>query len=236
MEFLCSNLLFLFDETPESAADTLNLICILAVLFTAALTVTLCLKKRAFTAKELAFAGISISAGFLLSFIKLAPVQYGGSITLCSMLPVMLFAYYYGFSHGLLIGTVYGLLQFVQSPYILTVATFALDYVFAFACVAFAAFGAKFKNRALGLTAGTVFTYGARFLMHFLSGLVYFSKNAVWTNLPASSGALYSFLYQTVYLVPDFALTLAAFLLLNKFGIIEKLKPATFSSGNNLSA
>lgn len=236
MEFLCSNLLFLFDETPESAADVLNLVCTLAVMLTAALTLALCLKKRAFSPKELAFAGISVSAGFLLSFIKLTPVQYGGSITLCSMLPVMLFAYFYGFSHGLLVGVVFGLLQFIQTPYVLTPATFALDYVFAYACIALAALGAKFKNKSLGIIAGTSFAYLGRFIMHFLSGLVYFSKNAVWTTLPASSGALYSFLYQTVYLVPDFTITLAAFLLLNKFGIIEKLKPFISLRGENLSA
>lgn len=225
MLFSCSNLLFLFDEAPESAAKVLNLISMGVILLAAAIMLLLSLKKRAFDSKELAFAGIAVSAGFLLSFIKIAPVEYGGSITLASMLPVMLFAYYYGFSHGLLVGVIFGLLNFIQSPYILTPATFLLDYVLAYACIAFASIIAKFKNKTAGIIAGTALTYSARFLMHFLSGLVYFSKNAIWTNLPASSGALYSFLYQIVYLVPDFAITLIAFLLLNKYDVLQKLSP-----------
>ncbi len=225
MLFSCSNLLFLFDEVPESATDAISLISIAIVLLVVVAAILLCVKKRAFSSKELAFAGISISAGFLLSILKVTPVPNGGSVTLASMLPVMLFAYYYGFTHGLLVGAIFGLMQFIQSPYILTPATFALDYLLPFACIAFASIGTRFKNKPLGIVCGTLLTYVGRFLMHFLSGLVYFSKNAVWTTLPATSGALYSFLYQTVYLLPDMVITLVAFLLLYRYGVIDKLSP-----------
>lgn len=219
------NLLFLFDTAPEGTETTLNFICIGAIIVLAALAIFLCFKTKTFSSKELAFAGISISAGFLLSFIKIAPVAYGGSITLASLVPVMLFAYFYGFSHGLLVGVIFGLLQFIQAPYILTPITFVLDYILPFGCIAFAAFGAKFKNKTAGLVCGAVFAYIGRFVMHFLSGLVYFDKGAIWTDLPATNGAVYSFLYNAVYLLPDCALAIVALIILSKSGVIEKLAP-----------
>lgn len=222
---LFSNLLFLFDELPEGTETILYFVSIGAVLALVAVALLLCFKAKAFSSKELAFAGISIASGFLLSFIKIAPVNNGGSITLASMVPVILFAYFYGFTHGLLVGVVYGLLQFIQEPYILTPVTFILDYILPFGCISLAALGAKFKNRTLGLVLGTIFAFAGRFLMHFLSGLVYFSKGSIWTTLPATSGALYSFLYQTVYLVPDMIIALVAVTVLLKLGVIEKLAP-----------
>lgn len=222
---LFSNLLFFFDESPKGTEITLNFICIGAVLIVAAIALILCFKAKAFSSRELAFAGISIASGFLLSFIKVAPVTYGGSITLASMVPVILFTYFYGFTHGLLVGVVYGLLQFIQDPYILTPITFVLDYILPFACISLASIGAKFKNKTLGVSLSAVFVYAGRFLMHFLSGLVYFAKDAIWTTLPATSGALYSFLYQTVYLVPDCVIAVIALIILSKTGVIEKLAP-----------
>ena len=222
---LFSNLLFFFDELPEGTENVLYFVCIGAVLVLIAVCLLLCFKSKAFSSRELSFAGIAIASGFVLSFIKIKPVANGGSITLASMVPVILFAYFYGFTHGLLVGVVYGLLQFIQEPYILTPVTFILDYILPFACISLASIGAKFKNKTLGLILGAVFAFAGRFLMHFLSGLVYFSMGKIWTTLPATNGALYSFLYQTIYLVPDLAIAVVALIILSKTGVIEKLAP-----------
>lgn len=222
---LFSNLLFFFDKLPEGTEITLNFICIGAVLIVAAIALILCFKAKAFSSRELAFAGIAIASGFVLSFIKIAPVPYGGSITLASMVPVILFAYFYGFTHGLLVGVVYGLLQFIQEPYILTPVTFILDYILPFACISLSSIGAKFKNKTLGVILGAVFAFAGRFLMHFLSGLVYFSKGSVLDSLPQTSGALYSLAYNAVYLVPDCVIAVIALIILSKTGVIEKLAP-----------
>ena len=42
---------------------------------------------------NLVTGGVLVALGTALSFIKVFDLPYGGSITLCSMLPVMLFAY-----------------------------------------------------------------------------------------------------------------------------------------------
>lgn len=43
--------------------------------------------------QNLALAGLLIALGTILSFLKLFDLPYGGSVTICGMLPVMVFAY-----------------------------------------------------------------------------------------------------------------------------------------------
>ena len=42
---------------------------------------------------NLVLAGVMIALGTVLNFIKFLDMPYGGSITLCSMLPIMNYAY-----------------------------------------------------------------------------------------------------------------------------------------------
>jgi len=89
-------------------------------------------EKRQFDTKRLAFAGICVAMSFVLALIKVKPVQYGGSITLASFVPILIYAYVYGVADGCMVGLIHGLLNFIESPYILTPATFVLDYLLAF--------------------------------------------------------------------------------------------------------
>ena len=90
--------------------------------------------KSGFDSRCIAFAGISIALSFTLSYIKLWRMPQGGSVTLVSVLPIMLFSYVYGAKKGVLIGLIYGVLQSVQDPYIVHPAQFLLDYPIAYAC------------------------------------------------------------------------------------------------------
>lgn len=185
-------------------------------------------KKRMRTI-DVVYGGISLALSFVLSYIKIAPVTYGGSITLASMLPIILYAYSFGFGKGLIVGLAYGLLQFIQEPYILTPVTFILDYLLAFSSIAIAALPKKFiKNPAGSLFAAASFTYILRFAFHFISGLIYFSMGAIWVNLPADNAVIYSLLYQTVYLVPDWMICIAIMLTLQKFNVFDRISPAKF--------
>ena len=64
--------------------------------------------KRTF---NLVLGGIMVAMATVLSFIAPFKLPYGGSITLCSMLPVMFFSYRCGLKWGLGAGLVYSVIQ-----------------------------------------------------------------------------------------------------------------------------
>ena len=185
---------------------------------------------KPFDARRLAFAGICVAMSFVLSFMKVKPVQYGGSITLASLVPILIFAYVYGPADGFLVGLIHGLLNFVESPYILTPATFLLDYLLAFIGVGFMGFFGKrpHKDKAvLPISLGCVCAFAFRFIAHFSSGVIFFLQDAVWVSLPdwaMQNAFAYSFIYQCVYIPADFLIALFVLITLAKTGVLSKLK------------
>ena len=128
-----------------------------------------------FDTKCLTTAGVCISLSFVLSYIKLFDPPTGGSITLASLLPVMLFAYVYGMKKGLLIGFIYGILQAVQEPWLVHPAQFLLDYPIAFSMVGLAGVFNNF-NILKGLdwlkfSIGAIFAVCFRFASSVLAGI-----------------------------------------------------------------
>ena len=61
---------------------------------------------------------------------------------------------------------------------------------------------------------GAVAAYVWRFVMHFISGIIYFQMGAIWVDLPAESAGVYSLLYNIVYLAPDMVITVAVMVIL----------------------
>lgn len=217
----------------EASAQTTNVVKWISVGAVALLLVViaiLCkLRNSRFDAKRLAFAGVCVATSFTLAMIKFKPVQYGGSITLASFVPVLLYAYVYGVGNGLMVGLIHGLLNFIESPYILTPATFILDYLLAFASIAVMGFFGKMKREeksALPLVLGCVSVYAVRFIAHLISGMIFFLQDAVWVSLPnwaMGNAFLYSFLYQCVYIPADCLIATLVLVLLQKTGVLARL-------------
>ena len=145
---------------------------------------------------------------FALSYIKLFEMPQGGSITLASMLPVMLFAYVYGAKKGLLVGFIYGILQAVQDPYIVHPAQFLLDYPIAFSMVGFAGIFANVKalDKApqVKFALGAVLAGALRFIAHVFSGVFAFGAYALdegFTNFWLYSLGYNSFIFIDVLIV-----------------------------------
>lgn len=164
--------------------------------------------KLSFDARALALAGICAAMSFALSYIKLWDMPAGGSVTLVSLLPVMLYAYIFGAKRGVFVGFVYGVLQAVQDPWLIHPAQFLLDYPVAFSAAGLA--GLFRKNAAIGSYARLKFAVGAfaagtaRFLCHVLSGALAFEAYAEGQN-----AWLYSLGYNA-YVFIDVALVVAA--------------------------
>ena len=84
-----------------------------------------------------------------------------------------------------------------------------LDYIFPFSAICFAGIYRKLiKNATASVTLGTVTFYLVRYLMHFLSGIIYFNAGWVTEGFPASSAVVYSLCYNAVYVFPDMLIAL----------------------------
>ncbi len=150
-------------------------------------------KQKQNTTKKLTYGSICIALSFVLSYIRFFKMPQGGSITAGSMLPVMLFAYWFGPADGVIAGMVYGLLQFIQDPFIARLRLkFFLDYPLAFGALGLA--GLSKKNFSLSLAIGTIF----RFLFSFLSGTLFFVEYAKQVG---EAPVVYSLAYNSVILI-----------------------------------
>ncbi len=172
--------------------------------------------KLRFTSRSLAYAGICVAMSFALSYIKLWDMPNGGSVTLVSLLPVMIYAYAFGAKKGVFVGFAYGVLQATQDPWIIHPAQFLLDYPIAFSCVGLAGlFGGSnvaeekpwLKFLLGGLLAGAF-----RYLCHLLSGVFAFEAYAEGVN-----PWVYSLIYNSyVFVDLAFVLIVGAFVFSSK--------------------
>ena len=144
-------------------------------------------KKRKWTAKMLTSGAIAVSLSFVLSFIRLARMGNGGSVTLASMLPLLLFAAVYGVGPGMVTGIVYGMLQYLQGPEVVHWAQMLLDYPIAFAMLGLAGiyqpFASKKKDWILFLSI-FIAAFG-RFACHTVAGIFWYGSDdyASWSFL-----------------------------------------------------
>ncbi|MBQ2769440.1 MAG: energy-coupled thiamine transporter ThiT [Clostridia bacterium] len=223
--------MFLFSllDVSEKTTDLVKWISVGAIVLLFAVIALIGFSGKKYNAKKLAFAGICVAMSFVLALIKFKPVQYGGSITLASFVPVLIFAYVYGPAEGFLVGLLHGLLNFVESPYILTPATFILDYLLAFAGIGFMGFFGKIKRKeksAMPVVLGCVCVFSFRFLAHLCSGMIFFLQDAVWVSLPdwaMGNAFVYSLIYQCVYVPADALIATLTLIALAKTGVLDKL-------------
>lgn len=162
-------------------------------------------EKFSFDSRSLAYAGVCAGMSYALSYIKLWDMPQGGSVTLVSLLPLMIYAYIFGVKKGIFVGFVYGVLQAVQDPWIIHFAQFVLDYPVAFSACGLAGL---FRNLPLTKKApqvtfaiGTAIGGTMRFICHALSGALAFEAYATGQNVWLYSLAYNSYVFVDVALV-----------------------------------
>ena len=64
-------------------------------------------EKNKMSAKQLACCAMAMALAFITSYIKIFSLPWGGSVTLCSMLFIVLVANWYGVRTGILVGFTY---------------------------------------------------------------------------------------------------------------------------------
>lgn len=186
--------------------------CLLVVAAIVVLVISLTYKKNKFTTKDLALAAVCLGLSFALSYWKVWENPQGGSITVASMLPIMLFAYIAGFRKGTIAGLAYGLLQFIQMLWFVHPVQVLLDYFLAFGAIGLAGAFKHIKAfKRFDFLLGIITVGLVRFFFSMAAGVVFYQEYAVIYN--AEHGVnltvwAYSALYNSVLLI-DSAICLA---------------------------
>ena len=135
----------------------------------------------------LVYGALSITLAFVLSYFKLFTLPLGGTITLLSMLPIFVYAAYFGPVYGFTAAFAFSLLQVIQGAYFVHPVQFILDYFVAFTCLGLASFFPK--NLPLGSAVGGL----ARMIASTISGAVFFASYAAEYGF--SNAWVYSLIY-----------------------------------------
>ena len=159
--------------------------------------------KKRMSTKQLVFCAAAMALAFITSYIRIWNMPWGGSVTLCSMLFIVLVANWYGAGTGIFVGLAYGILQFIQEPYVLSFFQVCCDYILAFAALGVAGFFAKKKH---GLLKGYIAAVLARGAFHALGGYLYW-MDYMPENFPQSLKSIYPIAYNYSYLLVEAVIT-----------------------------
>ncbi len=162
-------------------------------------------EKKGFDSKSVAYAAVCIAMSFALSYLSVFHLPQGGSVTIASLLPLMIYAYMFGVKKGVFAGFVYGILQAVQDPWLIHPAQFLLDYPIAFACIGLAGLFANVKKLdkfpQIQFALGAIVASALRFISHVLSGVFAFSEYAGDLNPWVYSLGYNSFVFADIAIV-----------------------------------
>jgi thiamine transporter len=161
--------------------------------------------------RVLAEIAIGVALATVLSTIKVISMPYGGSVTLGSMVPILLIAFRRDVKVGVTAGVTYGLVQMILDGWFYSPVGMLLDYPLAFGVLGIAAL---FKKRPI---IGVVVALAGRFVLHFVSGVVFFGTYAP----EGMSPVLYSAIYNGGYIFVEIIISGFMVYLLIKRGVLE---------------
>ena len=139
-------------------------------------------KRKMSDTRSIVYGAISIALSFALSYAKLFKLPQGGSVTFASLLPLMIYCCMFGTRRGLIVCTIYGVLQALQDPYIIHPMQFLLDYPLAFGLIGvsgiFMEKGVFKDKKVVAFLLGGVIAVVLRYACHVCSGVFAFADYA----------------------------------------------------------
>jgi len=145
--------------------------------------------------------GVAVALAAVLGQVRLFAMPQGGSVSL-ELLPIVFVAVRRGVAPAAAAGVLYGFVQLMlPGAFVYHPLQALLDYPLAFG--ALAAGGLVLVGGWWSLAAAVALACAARFVFHFLSGLIFFAEYAPEWEAPW----LYSITYNALYLLPEAALT-----------------------------
>ncbi len=166
---------------------------------------------------KFAMSALLVALAYVLSFVKILHLPFGGSITLFSMLFISLPAYFFGISYGFMASVTYSLLQLVVDPYIVHPLQLIMDYTVAFSCFGVVGF---FRHQKNGLQVGFVVACIIRFVSSSISGYVFFKEYAPesWNPL------VYTVVYNGSYIFIECVMSLIFVSVRQVNNLIERIR------------
>ncbi len=161
-----------------------------------------------------------VALGTVLSMIKI-DMPLGGGVTLCSMLPLVLFSYRNGIKWGLGAAFVHSLIQMMlgldnvqyATSMLMAVEIVLLDYLIAYTVLGLAGmFRGKLKSTRAEIAVGAALTVFVRFLCHFASGWMIWE--VLWPNELGYAAPIWSLIYNGSYMGVELVITVITSVLL----------------------
>ena len=158
---------------------------------------------------------LMLAIGTVLSVLSFQGVwALGGSITFCSMLPLVVLSWRWGWKWGLLSAFVFSVLQlmlgYANVQYATSIGMAVLivlfDYILAFSVIGLSGlFRGKFQSECTGIVVSIVVTFLLRLACHFVSGV--WVWEALWPNELGWAAPIWSIAYNASYLLPEILIT-----------------------------
>lgn len=175
---------------------------------------------------------VMVALAAVLSYIRVLHLPWGGSVTLLSMLPIIVYSIRHGVVNGISAAFVFSLIQLGQGAVdglfgwgltpVMLIACIMLDYILPFTLIGLG--GMLRKRGTVGWITGTVCAVLLRFVCHFLSGVViWHSVGKLWEGFATDNEWLYSLLYNGAYMLPELVFTLAGAIMLLRIPQTRKL-------------
>lgn len=162
-------------------------------------------------------AAVMVAMATVLSLIKFNKLPFGGSFTLLSMFPIIVYSIRRGIGKGVFAGFVYAVLQLILdigeimtwglTPGVL-VACFFMDYLIPFTVIGLA--GLFRRHGYAGWLGGTALVIMMRYAAHYLSGVFLWKSVGEILGRNIDNTYLYSLLYNGTFMVPELIFTMIA--------------------------
>lgn len=160
-------------------------------------------------------------ATVLNEFTKVIPMPLGGGVTICSMLPLVLISFRFGWQRGLASAGVFSVIQLLFGMDNVVYATstamaagiILLDYIVPYTVIGLAGLF-KTKKLETSYILGIVVTFSLRLLCHFITG--WWIWDALFPNEFGMIAPVYSLAYNGCYMLGEMVLSSVVAVLLCK--------------------
>ncbi len=158
--------------------------------------------------------GVSIALSFILSFVVLFRMPLGGSVTLASRLPLVIFAIRWGFKKGFWAALIFGILNMVFGGYVIHPAQAILDYILSFSAIALSGISFGKSKTKFSYIPSIIISYLVSGLFNVISAFIFFNDMATANAAGFNNFTLYAFAYNYSFLAADALILIIVFLLI----------------------